>query len=210
MFCQQPRQTDSGGKGVSRWGLGSSSPGLSWGQEAPAHELQPGCGTLAHLDLRLGCLGGDPAFQSLFFPSLNQLFQISQVLQVSSGTVKSFKLWQKQDHASCQQLEPWGISWLVSPSSLLGSKSAHPGHQLLILQQGGWSSPFLPEFPHLFCQSIYHSLLQESACLSVLHWSVGSSRAGSALSVLTSFEPVLWTQGGRLMLLCEFLYNSGQ
>ena len=130
MFCQQPRQTDTGGKGVSRWGLGSSSPGLSWGQEAPAHELQPGCGTLAHLDLRLGCLGGDPAFQSLFFPSLNQLFQISQVLQVSSGTVKSFKLWQKQDHASRQPLEPWGISWLVSPSSL-GSRSAHPGHQPL-------------------------------------------------------------------------------
>lgn len=76
------------------------------------------------------------------------------------------------------------------------SPGDHPGHQLLTLQQGGWSSPFLPELPHLFCQSIYHSLLQASACLSVLHWSVGSLRAGSALSVLASFEPVLWTRGG--------------
>ena len=89
----------SHGDGVGGLLLRHSSPGVA----LPRTSLP------AHLDLRLGCPGGDSAFQSLFSPSLNQRFQVSQALQVSSGTAEFFKLGQKQDHAS---------HWLLATATL--------------------------------------------------------------------------------------------
>lgn len=104
-----PQASHRDGAGVGGAGLllRHSSPGVT----LPRTRLP------AHLDLRLGCPGGDSAFQSLFSPSSNQRFQVSQALQVSSGTAESFMLGQKAGRnrttpaTGCWPRQPWGSSW---------------------------------------------------------------------------------------------------
>lgn len=62
----------------------------------------------AHLNLGLRFSGGDSLlqFQSLFSPSLNQVLQIRQSLQIEPGAVKSFQLGQevhRKEYARCEQ-----------------------------------------------------------------------------------------------------------
>lgn len=65
-----------------------SSPGT----QALGAPLPPRCTYLNH---GLRCPGGDSAFQSFFSSSLNQVFQVSQTVQMKSGTGKSLKLGQE-------------------------------------------------------------------------------------------------------------------
>lgn len=100
----------SSGAVVQEWlTLSTLTQALPPGQEVLPQELEPWVYTPppqfhTHLNHGLGGPGGDSAFQSLFSSSLNQIFQVSQILQMKSGTVKSLKLGQeagrKKTHAA--------------------------------------------------------------------------------------------------------------
>lgn len=86
----------------------SGTPALVWHSHAPTFPLTLTSGS--------GALAGTLRF-SRFSLSSNQCFQVSQALQVSSGTAESFMLGQKAGRnrttpaIGCWPRQPWGSSW---------------------------------------------------------------------------------------------------
>lgn len=113
-----------GGELVARSVHSSPSPRMGTGS-APSQTPAPGMLTphpdFTYLNRGVRCPRGDSSFQSLFSSSLNQVFQVSQGLQIQSGVVQSLKLRHKtrphQQSALVTEASEAG-SWLGSPSRL--------------------------------------------------------------------------------------------
>lgn len=80
--------------------------------------------TVTHLNHGLRCPAGDSAFQSLFSSSLNQVFQVSQVLQVNSGTRKPLQL--GQETKPCHPSARGGLGSLLFSAGLPPAQTQPP------------------------------------------------------------------------------------